>query len=164
MADDKPEIFQRLIQTLDAAGVVYDLTHHEPVYTSAQAASVRGTPLCSGAKAIILKCDHGFVMVVMPADRIMKGSAVRKFLHSRRLRFASKEELLELTGLTPGAVPPFGSLFGLRTVCDRRLGENQRINFNAGSHGNSLQLDYQAWVKVESPEFADFSIATEDRE
>ena len=33
---------------------------------------------------------------------------IRRHLGARKLRFATPEELHELTGLVPGAVPPFG--------------------------------------------------------
>jgi hypothetical protein len=34
----------------------------------------------------------------------------------------TSEEVMEMTGLAPGSIPPFGSLFGLPTLCDERLG------------------------------------------
>jgi len=42
-------------------------------------------------------------------------------------------------------------LFGLATFCDPRLGENESINFNAGSHADSIQMIYAAYVGYESP-------------
>ena len=86
--------------------------------------------LSSGAKALICKVDAQFVMFVIPADRKLDSKRVRQALGIRALRFATPDELRELTGLSPGAVPPFGSLFGLPTHCDSRLAENERINFN----------------------------------
>ena len=74
-----------------------------------------------------------------------------------RLRFATPEEVLELTGLTPGSIPPFGSLFGLHTHCDERLGENEVINFNAGDHGISVSMRYADYVLVEKPELGKFA-------
>jgi Ala-tRNA(Pro) deacylase len=62
-----------------------------------------------------------------------------------------------LTGLTPGAVPPFGSLFGLPTHCDSRLGENQRINFNAGDHSISISLACADYLLVEKPILGSFT-------
>ncbi len=150
----EPPVFTRLKNALDDAGVPYRHLHHPPVRTSEEAAAVRGTPLCSGAKALILKGDDGFVMAVIPADRTLHGASFRRCIGSRRLRFATKEELHALTGLTPGAVPPFGSLFGLRTISDRRLADNERINFNAGSHEDSLQIAYEDWLRYESPQVA----------
>ena len=62
-----------------------------------------------------------------------------------------------LTGLEPGSIPPFGSLFGLPTLCDERLGENETINFNAGDHSISVSMQYEDYVRVESPEVDTFA-------
>jgi len=64
---------------------------------------------------------------------------------------------LELTGLTPGSIPPFGSLFNLRTHCDERLSENEIINFNAGDHGISVSMHYTDYVQVEKPDLGMFA-------
>ena len=148
------EIFERLTAKLRDAGVEFQHTHHDPVYTSAEAAEVRGSTLHSGAKALIVKGGDDFLMVVMPADLSLDSNTLRKHLHVRRLRFATKEEVLSITGLTPGSIPPLGSLFGLPTLCDERLAENDSINFNAGSHTESLQISYADYVGCESPEIA----------
>ena len=49
------EVHARLIEALTEGDVAFQLTHHEPVYTSAEASAVRGTPMHSGAKALIMK-------------------------------------------------------------------------------------------------------------
>ena len=151
------EVPARLRQQLDAAGVTYRHFEHEPVYTSEQAAHVRGTDPHSGAKALVLKGDDGFVLAVIPADLELDGPAFRKHIGSRKLRFATRDELFQLTGLTPGAVPPFGSLFGLSTLSDERLAENEFINFNAGSHSESLQISYVDYVQCERPVIGGFT-------
>jgi len=52
------------------------------------------------------------------------------------LRFASREELLELTGLVPGSVPPFGRpILPFPLYVDTGIAANDRIAFNAGSLG-----------------------------
>ncbi len=145
---------KRLVGLLNEAGISVERTSHRPVYTSAEAAEVRGTSLHSGAKALIVKGDVGFVMAVTPADLSLDSNALRKYLKSKRLRFATKEELLELSGLTSGSIPPLGSLFNLPTVCDERLAENERINFNAGSHTVSIKMSYKDYLAVESPKIA----------
>ena len=154
MNSAEPDVFKRLLAALSAAGVSVAHSHHEPVYTSAQAAAVRGTTLHSGAKALVVKAGDDFVMAVMPADFSLDGTALRKYLGCKRLRFATNEEVLSLTGLAPGSIPPFGSLFGLPTICDERLADNQQINFNAGSHSDSIQMDYAAYASFESPRIA----------
>ena len=144
-------VFNRVECLLKQHEIVFQVLRHEPVYTSEEAARVRGTPLASGAKALIVKGEEGFVMFVVPADRKLDSHAVCRVKGWKKMRFATREEVLELTGLTPGSIPPFGSLFGLHTHCDERLAENDVINFNAGDHGISVSMRYADYVPVEKP-------------
>ncbi len=150
-------VFERIEGLLKDRGVGFHVLRHEPVYTSEEAARVRGTLLASGAKALIVKGEDGFVMFVVPADRKLDSHAVRRAKGWKKMRFATRDEVLELTGLTPGSIPPFGTLFGLPTNCDERLGENDVINFNAGDHGISVSMRYVDYVPVEKPELGKFA-------
>jgi len=152
-----PSVFERIEVLLNQHGIAFQTLRHEPVYTSEQAARIRGTPLASGAKALICKGDAGFVMFVIPADRKLDSHAVRRAKGWRKLRFADRKEVLELTGLAPGSIPPFGSLFGLPTLCDQRLGDVDVINFNAGDHCPSVSMRYADYVLVEKAEFGEFA-------
>ena len=144
-------VFERLHERLQSAGITFTVLRHEPVYTSEQAAAVRGVPLSSGAKALVLKAGEAFVLAVVPADRKLDSKKARTALGARSVRFATREEVEQLTGLQPGSIPPFGSLFGLPTCCDPALGENASINFNAGDHAVSVQMSYADYVAVEKP-------------
>ena len=62
-------------------------------------------------------------------------------LGTRRVRFATADELFALTGCRPGAVPPFGALFGLPVLLDRSLHAVPQAAFNAGSHTVSVVMD-----------------------
>ncbi|MBN2473140.1 MAG: hypothetical protein JXB62_00930 [Pirellulales bacterium] len=150
-------VFQRVVELLQRHGVPFDVLRHEPVFTSQQAAAMRGTSLASGAKALICKGDRQFVMFVMPADLKLASKAVRHARGWRKLRFASRDEVAEMTGLQPGSIPPFGSLFGLPTLCDARLAENETINFNAGDHSISVSMRYADYASVERPESGAFA-------
>ena len=152
-----PSVVERVESLLKQHDVAFQVLRHEPVYTSEEAARVRGTPLASGAKALICKGEDRFVMFVVPADRKLDSRAVRRVKGWRKLRFATREEVLELTGLAPGSIPPFGSLFSLPTLCDERLGENDVINFNAGDHSISVSMRYADYVLVEKPELSQFA-------
>ncbi len=146
-----PSIFERLHDWLEQSGVPFSVLRHEPVYTSEQAAAVRGTPLASGAKALVMKADDDFLMLVLPADRKLDSRKARAALGVKSLRFASREEVERLTGLQPGSIPPFGSLFGLRTCCDPDLPANASINFNAGDHSISVHMACPDYLALEKP-------------
>jgi Ala-tRNA(Pro) deacylase len=150
-------VFDCVEALLKQHGIAFQVLRHEPVYTSEEAARIRGTPLSSGAKALVCKGDETFVMFVMPADRKLDSRAVRQAKGWRKLRFATRDEVLQMTGLLPGSIPPFGSLFGLPTLCDQRLGENEVINFNAGDHSVSVSMRYADYVQAEKPELGLFA-------
>jgi Ala-tRNA(Pro) deacylase len=144
-------VFERIDTWLKQEGVPFTVLRHEPVFTSEQAAAVRGTSLASGAKALVVKAGEKFVLIVLPADRKLDSKKARDFFGVKSIRFANKEEVAELTGLQPGSIPPFGSLFNLATYCDPALAENPSINFNAGDHAISVQMSYADYVAVEKP-------------
>ncbi len=144
-------VFERLQEKLQQAGIAFGVQHHAPVYTSEEAAAVRGTPLSSGAKALVVKAGDSFCLLVVPADRKLDSKKARASLGAKALRFASREEVEQLTGLQPGSIPPFGSLFGLPTCCDPALAENPSINFNAGDHTISIAMTCADYLAAEGP-------------
>ncbi len=150
-------LFNQVENLLQQHGVNFEVLRHQPVFTSQEAAAVRGVALSTGAKALICKVDDRFVMFVIPGERKLDSKAVRKALGIHALRFATREELNDVTGLPPGAVPPFGSLFGLTTYCDTRLAENERINFNAGDHSISVSVRCTDYLQVENPTLGAFA-------
>jgi Ala-tRNA(Pro) deacylase len=150
-------IFSRLEQRLADAGITFDVLRHEAVFTSEEAARVRGTTLASGAKALVCKADERFVMFVLPADRRLDSKLARRQLGLKSLRFATREEVLNLTGLAPGSIPPFGSLFELTTWCDELLAEQPRINFNAGDHSISISMSFADYRAAEQPTLGNLS-------
>lgn len=158
---DQPPVFRRLVALLTDGAADFTVLHHRPVFTSEEAAAVRGTPLASGAKALLLKVDDRFVMGVLPADRKLDSRSLRSVTGARSTRFATADEVIALTQLRPGSIPPFGSLFGIPCLCDPALSNHERINFNAGDHAISISLRFADYVRIESPTSAVLSKASE---
>lgn len=148
---------ERLLARLDAHGIAYELLRHAPVRTSAQAAQARGVPMRLGAKSLVCKGDEGFVLCVVPADRRLASNRLRRARAWRGLRFATRAELAALTGLVPGAVPPFGSLFGIATVCDAELARRAQLWFSAGDRTLSARLAVTDYLAFEHPSIEDIA-------
>lgn len=137
----RTDVTRRLVELLQAAGASYRVVEHEPVFTSEQAAAVRGTPSEAGAKALLVKADDDrYALLVIAGSRRVDNARLREALGTRRVRFASADELYELTGCRPGALPPFGALFGLPVLLDRSLQAAPEAAFNAGSHTVSVVM------------------------
>ena len=78
----------------------------------------------------------------------------------KRIRFATKEELHELTGLVPGCVPPFGEpILHLELYVDHSVLQNEKIAFNAASLTDSIIMQTEDYLKIARPTGVfDFSI------
>ena len=147
-------VFERIVARLRDAGVEYRHLQHEETRTSEDAARVRGESTRIGGKALVFKADDRFRLLVISAARQVKSSAARRAFGSHRLRFASAEELSELTGgLVPGSVPPFGEpILPLPLYVDRTVMANDRIAFNAGSLTDSIIMARSDWERLVSIE------------
>jgi hypothetical protein len=86
-----PTVFERIESLLTSRGVPFSVARHRPVFTSQEAAEVRGTPLVSGATALICKGDQVLAMFVMPADRKPDRCATRPAIGRRQFRFPGTE-------------------------------------------------------------------------
>jgi Ala-tRNA(Pro) deacylase len=153
MSAPHESVHDRLIAHLRAAGVSFREVTHEPTLTSEDSARARGEPLGVGAKALVLKCDGGFRLVVLPADRKLSSRLVKSALGVKDVRFATREELLTLTGLVPGSVPPFGEpILALPLYADPDLGVRfPRVAFNAGDLCRSVIMSAADWARVAQP-------------
>jgi len=151
------EVHAKLVALLAGEGVEFRLTHHEPVTTSAEAAAVRGAELRSGAKAMLVKGRDGFALAVLAGDRKVDWKLLAPLVGGKGARFANDEELLTATGLSKGAVPPFGRLFGLRTIYDASLLDVETVNFNAGTHTSSVSIARDDLIRIGGGEVAAFS-------
>jgi len=139
-------VTERLERWLREQGAAFRLMEHAPVFTSEEAARVRGTPIEAGAKALVLLAADRPAHVVVPGHRRVDNARLRAVLGTRTLRFATPEELLALTGCVPGAVPPFGNLFGLPVLVDDEVAQRDEIAFNAGSNAVSIAMSAADFV------------------
>jgi Ala-tRNA(Pro) deacylase len=147
-------LHEQLIAWLKEAGVAHRLVAHEPTPTSADSARARGVPLGCGAKALVVKADGAFRLLVIPADRKLDSKLAKKNLGVKDLRFATAEELAATVGLPPGAIPPFGEpLVHLPLAADTDVGARfSEVAFNAASLTASIIMSEADWERLAKPQ------------
>jgi prolyl-tRNA editing enzyme YbaK/EbsC (Cys-tRNA(Pro) deacylase) len=158
MAD---EVLERIREALSQNDVVYCEISHIATHTSEESARVRGESLAVGAKALLLKTDNVFRLFVLPADRQLDTKKIKQELKVKSTRFATSEELLDLTDLVPGSVPPFGiPILPFELYGDTAIGAvEDKVAFNAGSLTLSIVMKASDWKTVAKP--VQFSFAKE---
>jgi len=144
---------------LSLEGVSFREVHHEPTRTSEDSARARGEELRVGGKALLIKVDDIYRLFVLSADRKLDSAAVKRHFSARKTRFATAEELTELTGLVPGSVPPFGPpIMPFPLYVDPSVFVNERIAFNAGSLTDSIVMSTGDYLRLAAPEVFEFAV------
>jgi len=154
-------VYERIVGDIKALKLAFEPYEHEAVRTSEDAAKVRNTPLHEGAKALVLFADEKPVMVVVPGDRKLDMKAFKALYHVRDLRMATPAQVEDITGVTIGAVPPFGHMFGIPVYMDAAVGANAHVSFNAGLHTHSIRMNEKDYEKLAKPTIGEFSKALE---
>ena len=151
-------ILETITALLSDRNIPFRAVHHAPTATSEESAKARGEEVRIGGKAIVMKVDDRFLLFVLSAALKVDSKKIKERFSAKSIRFASKEELFELTGLVPGSVPPFGKpVLPLDLFIDDSIAQNEKIAFNAGSLTDSIILstaDYFTLVEAERFSFA----------
>lgn len=145
-------VLQEIRRLLDGEGIDYRFVQHEPTHTSRESARVRGEDIRNGGKALLIKIGDDFRLFVLSAPLKLDSPAVKQRFGVKRMRFATVDELAQLTGLVPGSVPPFGEpILPFELYVDQSIIENERIAFNAGSLTDSIIMSVDDYVEVAKP-------------
>ena len=130
--------------------VDFEPVPHPKTYSSretAQATHVREDHI---AKAVLLKDQEGYAMVVIPGSNWVNLNALRDDA-GRRFDLANEDEVDELfVDCNPGAIPPLGPAYGVKTYLDEQLLSLARVYCEAGDHLHLVEVsgeDFQRLLK-----------------
>src|SRR5580704_7716395 len=152
-------VLEKIRSWLTAEGVPFREVHHEPTRTSEDSARARGEELRVGGKALLIKVDGVFRLFILSADRKLDSTAIKQRFAAKKTRFATPEELMELIGLVPGSVPPFGQpILSVPLFVDPSVFENERVAFNAGSLTDSIVMAVDDYRRLAEAEVFRFSV------
>ena len=134
-------ISSTLSDFMDRQNVPFDLIPHPHTSNSMATAQLAHIPGHRLAKAVVLKGDGSYSMVVLPSVEHVDLALLReKFGYGMELATES-----ELTDLFPdceiGAVPPVGPAWGLNTYLDESfLADDEEVYFEAGDHEELVRV------------------------
>ena len=149
---------KKLKEFLDDREVKYLSINHSRAYTAqeiAESAHVSGNDF---AKVVMLKADEKMIMAVLPAPDKVNLKSLRQILGVRDIVFADENDFQDhFPGCEVGAMPPFGNLYGIRVILAQTLCDSTTISFNSGLHTEVIQMGYDKYIKLVSPEIMDFT-------
>lgn len=124
-----------LYARLAGLGITVETHRHAPVFTVAEAKTLRGRLPGAHTKNLFLKDKKARLwLVVALEDRVIDLKGLRQRIGAASLSFASAETLRERLGVEPGSVTPFALLndadASVRVVLDAEMMTAEVINFH----------------------------------
>jgi Ala-tRNA(Pro) deacylase len=125
----------QLFARLDALGIAHRTYSHPPVFTVAEAASLRGALPGGHCKSLFLKDKKaGLWLVVALEERQIDLKLLADALAAPRFSFGSARLLYEVLGVRPGSVTPFALVNDvarrITIVLDRAMLDHDPLNYH----------------------------------
>ncbi len=140
---------------LRANGVRYEVLRHAEKFTAQELAAAEHIPGREQAKVVILRSGSEFLMAVLPALYHVDFERARAATGKQDLELADEYEFANVfRGCEPGAMPPFGNLYGLSVWADESLARDEYIVFNACSHSEAIRMKYSDFARLARPKVA----------
>lgn len=147
-----------LKQHLDAAGVAYEVLSHPQAFTAQEVAEAQHVKGREVAKVVMLRSGGDFFMAVLPAPYRVDLDLARGVVGRPDLQLATEAEFAGLfPDCEPGAMPPFGNLYGVPVLVDDSLTRDEHIVFNAGTHTQTVRMRYADFARLVQPRVAAFA-------
>jgi len=145
----------KLKEFLDGRGTKYVVITHSPAFTAQEVAAAAHISGKDMAKVVVVKLDGSMALAVLRACDDLDFGLLQQATGAGSAELANESEFADrFPGCEVGAMPPFGILFGMDTVVDVALAEDEAIAFNAGSHKELVQLAYGDFEDVVGPRVA----------
>jgi len=149
-----------IVSYLEKQHCSFERVPHQPTYSAqrlAQALHVKGAEV---AKTVLLRADDDskFVVAVLPASKQIDLQAASRLVGGARLHLATE---IEIAARCPdcefGVLPPFGSRYGIRTIVDSSLAEDEEFFFAAKSHSEAIRMTFEDYRELEEPLIGPFA-------
>jgi Ala-tRNA(Pro) deacylase len=136
--------------------VAHQVIHHPVAFTATSVAGAAHIPGKEMAKTVVVSLDGHHVLAVLPAHRRVDLERLRQATGARRAELADERTFArEFPECEPGAMPPFGILYGMPVYVEPHLAEDAEIAFNAGTHTELIRMSYKDFERLAHPTLVD---------
>jgi Ala-tRNA(Pro) deacylase len=153
-----PKTTQDLLTYLDSLAIKVKTTRHPPLFTVADSQSLRGEIQGGHTKNLFLKDKKdNYFLVTVDEEAVVDLKQIHHLIGAAsRVSFGKPEALMELLGVTPGAVTAFGVIndtgHRVKLILDEDLMRNEIVN--------SHPLTNEATTSIAANDLVAFARAT----
>lgn len=147
-------------QYLGREQIEFDVIEHHPTYSAqrlAQQVHVSGKEV---AKTVLLRTDgiDKYVVAVLQANQSIDLQKAANAIGCSHVKLATEVEISQrCTDCQAGALPPFGSQYGMRTMVEKSLLDDDEIVFEGNTHDKAIRMSYADFDRLEQPLLGSFA-------
>jgi Ala-tRNA(Pro) deacylase len=146
-----------IIAHLKKQKVKFEHMTHEEKFTTQEVAAAQHVPGAEMMKAVLVDVDGEKVLAVLSANYNINFKELAKALSAKKVKLAFEDDLQQVfPDVEVGAEPPFGSLYGVKTVVDEQLAAESEVVFQSGTHKDTVKMSWDDYRKIEKPEVVPF--------
>lgn len=127
---------------LETLGILHRVFVHErPVTSFEQAAADRGQRPGQIVRSILFQIrPEEYLMVLVAGPDQIDWRKLRQFVKRSRVRMATEEEVLEVTGYRIGMVSPFGLKNQIQVLIDASVLKEEEVSIGSGVRSTAIIL------------------------
>jgi Ala-tRNA(Pro) deacylase len=151
-------LVERARRLLETGHAVYEILPHREAFTAQGVASVAHVSGWRLAKVLVVRAPgEEPVMVVLPASCRLDLGAVARVLGKPSVTLVPETEIARMfPDCETGAMPPFGTLYGMSVYVDAGFPRGGEFVFQAGNHHEVVRMSYSEFERLARPVAADF--------
>lgn len=135
---------------MDMCGTRYDEIMHEPTAEMARAAEAAHVPGRQVAKGVLVQGRDEYMVAVLPASKHVGFAFLKQWL-SQDVTLAEEDSAGVLfMDCAPGAIPPVGGAFGLKTIIDDDMLSGEDVYFEGGDHRTLVHMNAENWRRLQT--------------
>lgn len=147
---------------LDERQCWYERVPHPPTYSAQRLAQALHVPGREVAKTVLVRANrnggHQFVVAVLPATKQINFDRTAKLIRGDKIQLATEIEIAEhCPDCEFGVLPPFGSRYGMKTIVDSSLADDEEIWFEGNTRNEAVRMKFDDFQRLEKPQVAPFA-------
>ena len=147
----------RLKDHLEQTHVPYSHVLHAPARSSQYAASLIHVPGKEVAKTVVVRAGEQVLLAVLPASFHVNVEKLATCAGATAQLMEEDEFFKLFPDCEPGAIPPFGELYGFPVYLDKVLAEDAEIVVSAGSLSEGIRMRTADFVRLAHPRLCSFA-------
>jgi Ala-tRNA(Pro) deacylase len=146
----------KLVKYLEEAGIDHEILEHKTVYTAFDAAATMKKKMNEIAKALYVKADKDYYVVILPADQNLDFKKLAKCISQatpkpiKVIKIPGEKLMLTALKMKKGALTAFGKLNKLPVVVEKSLSKAKKATFSSGSFNHSIEMAVKDFVELEN--------------